>query len=223
MQFKADWLCRFLCWFIPEVYYLTKLRLIILSDSNPFNPSDMKHICALMSLIFLSLLLTTCRKSKDKIASILPPITQEGKNTFGCKINGEVWAPYYPCQPFSNPCLEMSVAVGNTSATDPLPLYISLNLARQEDGKTSYFNIGFPVKGTGNVYDSLFLDFLSSTGISHKNNFETGKFEITKFDTINHIISGEFAFKLRSTLPDSIVVTDGRFDLKLGSVCKCSH
>jgi hypothetical protein len=25
--------------------------------------------------------------------NVLPPITQEGKNTFGCKIDGEVWVP----------------------------------------------------------------------------------------------------------------------------------
>jgi len=28
--------------------------------------------------------------------TVLPRITQEGKNTFGCKVNGEVWMPRVP-------------------------------------------------------------------------------------------------------------------------------
>ena len=28
--------------------------------------------------------------------NVLPPLTHEGKNTFGCKVNGEVWVAYAP-------------------------------------------------------------------------------------------------------------------------------
>ncbi|MBL0190536.1 MAG: hypothetical protein IPQ18_04090 [Saprospiraceae bacterium] len=40
--------------------------------------------------IILSLA-SSCKK--EKMPDALPPITTEGKGTFGCKINGEIWIP----------------------------------------------------------------------------------------------------------------------------------
>src|SRR5688572_22243113 len=37
---------------------------------------------------YISLLLNSCQKEK------LPKLTQEGKNTFGCKVNGKNWVPH---------------------------------------------------------------------------------------------------------------------------------
>jgi hypothetical protein len=42
-------------------------------------------------LVFIS-----CNKDpySDTDNLVLPPITMEGKNTFGCEINGKVWVPF---------------------------------------------------------------------------------------------------------------------------------
>lgn len=49
-------------------------------------------------LIALCGLFTACKKTvtpiPTPIVEQLPPATQEGKNTFGCLINGNVWVPY---------------------------------------------------------------------------------------------------------------------------------
>jgi hypothetical protein len=43
----------------------------------------------------LTLLLGACELFPEaEPENVLPPITQEGANTFGCKVNGEVWLPY---------------------------------------------------------------------------------------------------------------------------------
>ncbi|HUZ58957.1 MAG TPA: hypothetical protein VMU83_09260, partial [Hanamia sp.] len=44
---------------------------------------------------------------KNLPPNVLPPITQTGANTFGCKINGVVWVPYFQCSAFTSPCSEM--------------------------------------------------------------------------------------------------------------------
>ena len=56
-------------------------------------------------------------------------------------------------------------------------------------------------------------------GIYHPG--QVKKFEVTKFDTTNQIVSGIFDFTLYQSSGDSIRITEGRFDLKF-LVCKCS-
>lgn len=60
----------------------------------------------LLSLMLFTLCFARCRK--DKIpAAILPQATQEGRNTVGFTINGEVWVPYTKCGFGQNPCGEI--------------------------------------------------------------------------------------------------------------------
>ena len=59
----------------------------------------------------------------------LPPITQEGKNTFGCKVDGEVWVPYYKCGGTGNPCGELIVDILRLSQNQvPVEIHISAGL-----------------------------------------------------------------------------------------------
>jgi len=50
----------------------------------------------LLSIIILSTILAVSCQQEEIAPPELPPITQEGANTFGCLINGEVWLPYTP-------------------------------------------------------------------------------------------------------------------------------
>ena len=52
----------------------------------------MKNILTiLVSVAIILSLASSCKK--EKMPDALPPITTEGKGTFGCKINGEIWIP----------------------------------------------------------------------------------------------------------------------------------
>ena len=50
-------------------------------------------------LVYILLALPSCKKDKEisggggQTPQQLPPITTEGKNTFGCLVNGQVWLP----------------------------------------------------------------------------------------------------------------------------------
>lgn len=184
----------------------------------------MKNFLNILLLISVFLLLTTCKKNNTPSTS-LPPATQTGDNTFGCKVNGEVWVPYYPCVSFGNPCQEMQVSVINYVDSDGYKLNVGIGVGRKEGEKESFFNIGFPANKVGNIYDSARIEYLNDNslipfGVIH---YKPGVFEITKLDTINKIISGVFNLNLYNGSGDSIIVTDGRFDFQLQPLCKCSQ
>jgi hypothetical protein len=44
-------------------------------------------------IVVTSSLLASCELLNIKPKPKLPPITSEGKNTFGCRVNGKVWLP----------------------------------------------------------------------------------------------------------------------------------
>jgi hypothetical protein len=174
-------------------------------------------------LFFISITVSNCKKEKP--SNTLPPITQTGANTFGCKINGTVWVPYFQCAAFTGPCSEMQTNFLHPNVNSFLPLTFQLLVRRSNkvDNEGGFvianFSVGQPsastISQTGNVFDSLNIscDYNNHTyvyyGFSGFAQHAGNNFIITKLDTVNKIMSGTFNFKLID-YPDSIIVTDGR-------------
>jgi hypothetical protein len=192
----------------------------------------MKNIFLLFTILFVFLFCLSCKKTSP--SKVLPPITQTGANTFGCKINGQVWVPYYHCDSYCMGCLELAYNIHQVYETSVFPLRFSL-----EAGKSTNTFPGFldfspaPLRGPtdisyiyhlGNVADSMAVDFLSDKG-NYTTHYRNPKdiFEISKLDTLHKIISGIFSFTLYNSPSDSIVITEGRFDLQLGLYSHCSN
>ncbi|HVZ95348.1 MAG TPA: hypothetical protein VG847_00630 [Chitinophagaceae bacterium] len=191
---------------------------------------------SIASFLILVLGGISCKKD-NKPPDTLPPITQTGANTFGCKINGIVWVPYFQCSPFTGDCSEIQIAFHHPTKNF-LPLAFQMLFRRSDkvnyEGYFSFTNLALAgadppkaISATGNIYDSL-LTNCNFNGVSYfydgypgSSQLTGNKFIITKLDTVNRIISGEFNFKLY-VWPDSINVTDGRFDFKIDDYCKCS-
>jgi hypothetical protein len=55
--------------------------------------------------LILSFCLASCENTDDGTTSSLPNLTTEGKNTFGCKIDGQIFIPKQKIigSPYSNP------------------------------------------------------------------------------------------------------------------------
>jgi hypothetical protein len=178
--------------------------------------------------MFLSFATLSCKKSYPPQPT-LPPITQQGYNTFGCMVDGHLWLPNAKCNFFPNRCRAISVIVSPQNNGTRLPVSVRIIAMRISGGGSSSFVIqtkypGNPspplIFGPGNIYDSLDIEYLELPFIYQGFNISPGTVEITKLDTLKGIISGTFAFTLHATYRDSVVVTDGRFDLQF-SVCKC--
>jgi hypothetical protein len=148
----------------------------------------------------------------------LPPITTQGLNTVGCKIDGKVWVPYSKT---SVPCLYSGVSrsanwkfefnaqeIKNASqSTNYIEMYFGSLI------KDTIFN--FTNNRTGNIF--YFIPN-HSTGTEKFNTDETlknGKVHILLFDSINQIISGTFyCTVIDSNTKIKHEITDGRFDLR---------
>ena len=154
----------------------------------------MKTRTLYLLLLFFILTSLQCNKNKSRPAGILPGITHEGKNTFGCKIDGEVWIPYHKCPAWGGRCKE--IAVGTSTMTQAsLPLNFAIHVQRVKDGVYSAFEI--------DTYNS-FRNGISTIGLKsdslkivyyddHMRNYEvrptrgsTFKFEITHLNTCTH-------------------------------------
>lgn len=174
-------------------------------------------------LIFLSLVLlsSSCRKNKSKVpVDQLPPETQTGANTFGCLINGEVFKP--KGNPFAGPVIKAQYQFVNGKQGFGIS-------ARRSDGEIGQVVgiIGDSIKisiGTFNLTSLgsgkfrggyTYSDLTNPIGISYyTNEIQTGQITITKFDTINQIVSGTFWFDaIDSTTRKIVRVREGRFDL----------
>ncbi|MEI6408648.1 MAG: hypothetical protein WCR52_04660 [Bacteroidota bacterium] len=187
----------------------------------------------LFPLVFTLLSLFSCRKEDNTPGihpapptdyTVLPPATQEGKNTFGCKVNGKVWVPRVPWGAVTYTDLFFGLdESGGTGYGHGV-----CNLVDLDEKIEDWLSIGFG--------PSHFLtgDYCSAPDDSIEPRFSilmrrihdyyemneskidcTNRFTLTKIDTVKNFISGTFEFTLYNSQnpSDSLKITEGRFDL----------
>jgi len=181
-----------------------------------------------LAFSFFCFLFQGCKKSKP-VASTLPDATQQGKNTFGFKLDGKVWTPYAKCKNFGNPCEEaeyQGLVLPNIRSPQ-----ISFGATNENGSKSSLISIYSWIKITkpGNYIDSMTISFLDEDrndfGLPYEPSLKGYHFTITKIDSMGNIVSGTFAFTLFSRLqgdPRTIKITEGRFDVRF-PYCNCSE
>ncbi|MDQ3142541.1 MAG: DUF6252 family protein [Bacteroidota bacterium] len=176
-------------------------------------------ISVLTGIIFIASSLSCSNNYNVNPSNKLPPITMEGKNTFGCKMNGEVWLPYKSLGDISTgSVLNFSYNKSNQK------FHLTAIHAEKKYKELLQINIQLVKEG---IYKN-YVDSWRSDDVFYSDNDGELKYyivdstaidnqiKITKFDSINHIISGEFYFTLYEiNYKDTIIVSDGRFDLKL--------
>ena len=174
-----------------------------------------------------------CKKNVP--APGLPAITEQGRNSFGFKLNGNTWVPYYDCGWFSGPTSALTFRTYRDSLGKyAWPIGFELSAQRASSTTTSYFSMKtrfnlYPnaayISHTGNVFDSVDISFEKQSCCDTYTSIPNspGTVMITKLDTASKIISGTFSFNLYTYIGqdlDSVVITNGRFDLKFdAAVC----
>lgn len=162
----------------------------------------------LLAILFVSLLGGCDRCEEEPLTELekLPPATQEGKNTFGCLVNGKAWVTKTSIDArsfYQSGVLSVSAKVINENFYQG----ISLNVLDQNIFATEY-ELGDPPKSFAQLGD-----LRTSCGYETSSQY-LGKLVVVKFDPINYIISGAFEFEASSVDCGSTVkVTNGRFDL----------
>ena len=187
----------------------------------------MKNISMALCLLSIGFCLGCC---PDKETPGLPPVTSEGKNTFACKINGEVFVADGSGTATPNRGIYAVLEVNFDSSGNDFPLdscsliilarsstrrlFLYINPYLLKEGKKHLLNSiteEYPAvvrpKNYGRVY-TYGHNYITST-------VDTGSLLVTKWDQKKFIISGTFQFKAKNLAKKSetIEVTEGRFDL----------
>ena len=183
-------------------------------------------------IISLICIFFACKKEGTEINVPLPEKSQEGLNTFGFLLNKKSWVSdgKRVCLPWA--CFESLTAsystetgrlyivtarhLMNDSATLTVENF-ALNLVT-DSGKTGIYSLKKGDFSYGSIYR---VPGYSEYRHSHLEPEFT--IVINKLDTVQHIVSGEFygtlfrkmEYSLNGTyLNDSLVVSEGRFDVK---------
>jgi hypothetical protein len=174
-------------------------------------------------LLLFYINLVGCKGCKDLLhpdINQLPPITQDGANTFGAIVNGKVWVPagyingsfnmhvydvpLYPPGAFDVACYRQT----DTIKSDNTYLGFTID---------SMYNYPIPHTFALNTNSNISLDYSQycSYESSDSSTKSSGTFTISKLDTAAGIISGTFSGVLIKAGCDTITITDGWFDLRL--------
>lgn len=170
-------------------------------------------------IILMSAMLFSCKKETSE----LPPATQIGANTFGCRVDGEFWVPSgFGIVPTA-PILEARFVADD--------LYINARNFSTSPTETEFeiFIKGVTATGdyllnttTGYPGGSVSYGYYVHRRFTPDNEWitsaqYTGTVTITKIDTITRFVSGTFGFNAINLYNTSqlLAVTEGRFDVRL--------
>jgi hypothetical protein len=180
----------------------------------------MKRILQLLftTLLCFCISLTSCHilgddpKPKTELEK-LPPATQEGKDTFGCLVNGKAWfttSSTYTTADYQLGSLGLGGIIHEPTQSIGFDLTETLN--------DPVLTIGTYDLSPSATYDPFVTVFQSINcmygGSSNRDDLLSGELIITKFDKVNYIISGTFEFTIEHAGCKILNVTNGRFDIR---------
>jgi hypothetical protein len=188
----------------------------------------MKLIIRTQILLAITICCIQASCKKDKTDDGLPPLTFEGKNTIGCKINGVAWVPkgiydptgiLYPTSGgyYQDPFFPGVHILLDTNSPDG---YIEL-FCRNYSG-SGYLTVGKYLfsKSTGDIKfgngQIHSYGYFRTNGRTYfTDSLHTGWIDILKSDSVNKIISGRFEFDGYNSSDGKIFkITEGRFDYR---------
>lgn len=174
----------------------------------------MKTLCLCIGLLYTLTFNLSCTKEK------LPKASEKGADTFGCKIDGQLFVPaktvtYPPIAPLiayfneADGSFELSVSEDRDQSANNLQRYLHLDIKNLSIGSNKLNEMNTAEVSTAELDKNE--SFTTTETVS-------GTLNITRLDKNANIISGTFSFQatMRPTnIPGKIItVTDGRFDIK---------
>jgi len=166
-------------------------------------------------MLAVLLFLISCEKGPEPT-----PLTQEGRNTFSCRVNGKVWIPNGGGSIFVNiPAISGGYAYDYTNNKN----FGQIRVVAHNDGEDVEIFINTVKTGVHRLHDNTSYTAYAPANYgffysSQKNTYltsvkNTGTVTITKSDTVTGIISGTFEFDAGNANGGIVKITDGRFDI----------
>lgn len=178
----------------------------------------MRRCLSFLLPVAVLLLLTTCEPVK------LPPETQEGANTFGCRINGKKWVPTgTPGKPSGGRYPGVNGGFYKIGLDTTFYLYIraykdeeSVELWARNVTKAGNYELKYSTETKPNALFPLNYASVHFGDEYVTTNVYNGWVNVTKADTLTGLVAGTFEFTAvnRRDPSKTLRVTDGRFDVK---------
>ena len=172
----------------------------------------------LLLFVFCLFINAKCKKDNPDING-LPPTTQSGNNTLGFLLNGQPWIPKG-----NNGTANLSIDVdfGFNEGGFSIAAYRLLGGGSAQDIifgiRDSLNHLSIPISlslGQNSLFGIRFGNDNCTFYSSDANTIKSGALVITKLDKAARIISGTFSATLSKLgCSDTIMITDGRFDMK---------
>ena len=176
-------------------------------------------------LLCVLFLFSTCKKEESENCSPtseipgtldslgLPPATTTGANTMGCLINGEPWLPLKR-NIFGDLRYDISFTVGSQSMGGG----VSIQGRQDYDELESTIFLYTDPALTEGIYpftneNDRYINHNNDCGAYDVDTTYNNIIEITRIDFDEEIVSGGFKMRLINDECDTLLVTNGRFDL----------
>jgi hypothetical protein len=168
-----------------------------------------------IGILLILLVLNSCSIFDEPETEIekLPPITQTGRWSFGCLVNGK--AVRITNSSLMRAETQQDVFIIRFTNTIDNKLWAE-NLKQFEFRMTDPLEIGIEYDLTNaGIYKLQYIEYLNDMPncIYEPENITSGSLTFSNIDRTNHIVSGTFEFETVTQDCDTIRVTDGRFDL----------
>jgi hypothetical protein len=170
---------------------------------------------SVLLILLLTISFAACKKS-------LPGKTQTGAGTFSCYLNGKLVTPRGGGIAPNRDCYYQQLAAGDSG-------YVFHVSGRDYKVPTNTKSVAINVAGMRIVEGMTIpltkgIDYKSGRGQCSNGNTDlenkyyttdaiSGYLYFSKFDEVNQIAAGTFAFKAKNSFGDSVNITDGRFDM----------
>lgn len=175
------------------------------------------------NLIVLGVAVLALSSCSKKVTD-LPEATASGANTFGARVNGELWAPQAKGIIPHAPLLEASFA-GNDAyvinarniSKSPTETEFEIYLENVTKPGTYQLNQNTELRPGHTASYAYFVErTLTPTHEWMTNTQTTGTVVITKVDKSAHILAGTFSFRATDRHGGDVLdVTEGRFDVTI--------
>jgi len=165
----------------------------------------------LLFVLFCGLSFSACEKDKTPPTELekLPAATQEGKQTFGCLVNGKAWTPKGSLiRPGIEPYYDEHAKAFQVHAVfkEQESFRIVLTDVFQADNYSPLPHFS---------YYSIASDQCSILGFKEYQVLDGGNVQVTFLDIEKGIVSGTFEFNvINETCLDTLHITNGRFDTR---------
>ena len=170
------------------------------------------NILIAFTLIAYLIATSSCTKDTPPCCDCPVPYTETGRNIIGCKMDGRPWRICYKGEP---------IKTGTTVYRDKMGGrdYWHIRCPKKNKNLDEIFNIYLdkPKLSSGFWLNFEYFsnDSLWTPGVYNVDQSFPYHMELTKYDTINRIVSGRFECTLSTNWfgsKDTITVTEGVFD-----------